>query len=77
MPSDVAQYKDQLDIGSGGRSGSPQTAIFVDGRLYDYYFGARSADKVEGMIQAILSGTKYPFERCVKRDSKSCLDHGG
>ena len=53
--------------------GSAQVAIVVDGQVYDYYFRVRSAEEVEQMILSIRNGTKYPFERCFKRDSeKGC-----
>jgi hypothetical protein len=77
LPSDVKPYKDQLDAAGGGRGGSAQVAIVVDGELFDYYFGVRSAEEVEQMILAIRNGTKYPFERCLKRDAwKGCVVRG-
>ena len=73
LPDEVKPLKSQLDAASGGRGGSAQVAIVVDGQLYDYYFGVRSAEEVEQMILAIRNGTKYPFERCLKRDGdKGC-----
>jgi len=77
LPSEVKPYKDQLDAASGGQGGSAQVAIIVDGQLYDYYFGTRSAEDVEKMIVAIRSGTKYPFDRCIKRErSRACALKG-
>jgi hypothetical protein len=77
LPSDVKPYKDQLDAAGGGRGGSAQVAIVVDGELFDYYFGFRSAEEVEQMILAIRNGTKYPFERCLKRDASTrCVVRG-
>ncbi len=78
LPDEVKPYKDKLDKAGGGRSGSPQTAVLVDGEVYDYYFGtSRSAEDVERMILAIQSGRKYPFKRCVERDStKKCVERG-
>ena len=73
LPDEVKPLKGQLDAAGGGRGGSAQVAIVVDGQVYDYYFGARSADEVEQMILSIRNGTKYPFERCLKRDAdKGC-----
>lgn len=74
MPSDVKPYKDQLDAASGGAIGSPQTAILVDGRVYDYYFGTRDAAQIDSMIKAIEQGKGYPFDRCVKRDRQKKCD---
>ncbi|HEV7445018.1 MAG TPA: hypothetical protein VGO18_20650, partial [Steroidobacteraceae bacterium] len=77
LPSDVKPYKNQLDAAGGGRGGSAQVAILVDGELFDYYFGVRSAEDVEQMILAIRNGTKYPFERCLRRDAwKVCTVKG-
>lgn len=73
LPDEVKPLKGQLDAAGGGRGGSAQVAIVVDGQVYDYYFGARSAEEVEQMILSIRNGTKYPFERCLKRDAdKGC-----
>jgi hypothetical protein len=77
LPSEVKPYKSQLDAASGGMSGSPQVAVIVDGKLYDYYFGTRSAEDVEKMIASIKSGIKYPFDRCIKRESsRTCSVKG-
>jgi hypothetical protein len=67
LPKEVKPYKDKLALASNGITGSPQTAILVNGEVYDYYFGSRSAADIEAMIQSILQGKTYPFERCVKR----------
>jgi len=77
LPAEAKPYKDQLDAAGGGRGGSAQVAIVVDGEVFDYYFGARSAEEVEQMILSIRNGTKYPFERCLRRDaSKGCSVRG-
>ncbi len=76
MPSEVRPYKDQLDAASGGASGSAQVAIMVDGQMYDYYFGTRTAQQVEQMILAIRNKTPYPFDRCIKRDGRKCAVKG-
>jgi hypothetical protein len=71
LPDEVKPYKARLDEASSGRSGSPQVAIIVNGEIYDYYFGTRSAKEVEQMILAIKDGGKYPFRRCLKRDKSA------
>jgi hypothetical protein len=71
LPSEVVPYKDQLDTASNGIIGSPQTAVMVDGKVYDYFWGVRNASDFEGMIKAINEGKPYPFNRCVKRKSQS------
>ncbi len=77
LPTDVKPLKEKLDFAGGGRGGSAQVAILVNDEVYDYYFGSRSANEVEQMILSIRNGTKYPFERCLKRDaSKGCALKG-
>jgi hypothetical protein len=76
LTSEVRPYKDQLDVASGGLGGSAQVAIIVDGKLYDYYFGSRSAEQVEQMILSIQNKTPYPFDRCFKRDGRECAVKG-
>lgn len=66
LPPDVRPYKTQLDEASAGRPGSPQMALIVNGKVYDYYFGTRSADILAEMIQAVRTGSPYPVERCLK-----------
>ena len=67
LPERVRPYKDKLDVASGGMSGSPQVAILVDGEVYDYIYGSRSAEDVLKAIQSIRTGATYPFERCLQR----------
>jgi hypothetical protein len=67
LPAELRPFKDQLDYASGGRSGSPHEAFIVDGRVYDYWFGAKGADEIEAAVAAILNGTAYPHSRCLKR----------
>jgi hypothetical protein len=67
LPPDVRPFKDQLDSASGGRGGSPHQAFIVDGKIYDYWFGAKSADEIDAAVGAILNGTPYPHRRCLKR----------
>lgn len=72
LPDEVKPLKDRLDHAGSGLSGSPQVAVFVDGELYDYYFGSRSAEQVEEMLQAIRTGGLYPFVRCLKAGRPQC-----
>jgi hypothetical protein len=71
LPAEVKPYKDQLDTASGGAVGSPQAAIVVDGKVYDYFHNARKAEDVEKMIASIRTGGKYPFKRCLKYAARS------
>ena len=66
LPDEVKPYKEKLDAAGAGHGGSAQVAIIVNGEVYDYYFGTRSAEDVEKMILAITKKEKYPFRRCVK-----------
>lgn len=77
LPDDVKPYKDQLDRAGGRNIGSPQTAILVNGRVYDYFRGARSAADIEGMLAAIRDGTPYPYPRCVRRGERWACEDGG
>ncbi len=69
LDAEVKPYKDQLDEANAGRGGSPQGALLVDGKVYDYFLGVRSAHEIEAMILAVEDGTKYPFRRCLKVNS--------
>ena len=66
LPDDVKPFKDVLDYASNRNSGSSQTAVLVNGKVFDYYFEFRSATDVEKMLIAIESGTQYPFARCMR-----------
>lgn len=66
LPTDVEPLKEKLDIASNGRGGSPQAALFVDGEVYDYFHGTRSAEDILRMLASVREGTAYPFDRCVK-----------
>jgi thiol-disulfide isomerase/thioredoxin len=72
LPADVRPLKGKLDAASSGLSGSPQVAIFVNGEVFDYYRGTRSAEDVISMLVAIRTGGKYPFDRCIKSGSRGC-----
>ena len=77
LPNEVKPLMERLDIASGGIRGSPQIAILVNGEVYDYYFGERSAIDVERMIVSILNSSVYPFERCIRRKSQGqCAEVG-
>jgi hypothetical protein len=77
LPEDVKPHKEQLDQAGGRNLGSPQTAILVDGKVYDYFRGARSAADIEGMLAAIRNGTPYPYPRCVRRGERWACEDGG
>ena len=66
LPDEVKPYKAQLDEAGSRRKGSPQVAIIVNGKVYDYYFGTRTAQEIESMLLAIQATGKYPFKRCLK-----------
>lgn len=66
LPDEVKPYKEQLDEAGSRRKGSPQVAIIVNGKIYDYYFGTRTAQEIEAMLLAIQGTGKYPFKRCLK-----------
>jgi hypothetical protein len=67
LPAELRPFKEQLDYASGGRSGSPQQAFIVNGKVYDYWFGAKGAHDIDAAVAAILNGTAYPHGRCLKR----------
>ncbi len=66
LPSEVKPYKEKLDHASAMRAGSPQVAILVNGEVFDYFHGTRSADEIVQMLTAIRTNTAYPFARCVR-----------
>ncbi len=66
LPQEVKPFKDKLDYASARRIGSPQAALLVDGEVFDYFHGTRSAEEIESMLFAVRTGTKYPFKRCLK-----------
>jgi len=74
LPETVQPLQSKLMTASNGLSGSPHAAILVDGEVFDYYFGTRSAEEIIAMLTAIRTGAKYPFERCLKlgTSAKSC-----
>lgn len=70
LPADARPYKEKLDLASAGHGGSPQTAVMVDGEVYDYFYGTRTAEAYLIMLSAIKNNTKYPFDRCIRRGSE-------
>ena len=70
LPSEVKPFKEKLDYASSGRSGSPQTALIVNGEIYDYFSGVRDAAQIQTMLDAVRNDTKYPFLRCVKMSTE-------
>lgn len=74
LPPEVAPLKEKLDEASGGRAGSPKAALVVNGEVYDFFQGTRSAEQIVSMIQATRTGAKYPFKRCLRAaaNSRAC-----
>lgn len=68
LPAEIQPFKALLDEASGGRTGSPQGALIVNGVMHDYFFGTRTAEQIEEMIQSVRNGkpAEYPFHRCLK-----------
>lgn len=66
LPDHVKPYKSKLDAASGSNRGSAQTAIVVDGEVFDYYYGTRTADDIAARLVAIKRGGAYPYERCLE-----------
>jgi hypothetical protein len=71
LPAEIRMYKDKLDFASGGNRGSPQIAILVDGQVIDYYWGIRSADDVEAMLESLLNRKTYTYPACIRYDKGS------
>ena len=69
LPSEVKPYKEKLDYASSGKGGSPQAAILVNGEVFDYFHGTRSAEDFERMLVSVRTGAAYPFPRCLKVSS--------
>jgi hypothetical protein len=66
LPAEVRPLKARLDEASGGLGGSPQAALVVNGEVYDYFQGTRTADQLRSMIVAARTGAPYPGQRCLK-----------
>ena len=71
LPEAVKPYKEILDAASAGRVGSPQVALLVNRQVFDYFYGARSAEDMEEMLLAARDGSKYPFPRCLRLEAAS------
>lgn len=70
LPDEVKPLKEKLDYASNRRKGSPQAALVVDGEVYDYFRGTRSAEQILRMISSVRDGTPYPFVRCLRGSTK-------
>ena len=68
LPDAVKPLKERLDVANAGRGGSPQAAVVVNGEVFDYFFGSRSAEEIEQMLIAARLGTPYPRARCLQLD---------
>jgi hypothetical protein len=67
LPTAIKPLKEKLDVASGGRQGSAQVVVVVNGEVFDYWWGnGKSAADLDSMFRAILQGGKYPFSRCVE-----------
>lgn len=66
LPDEIKKYKEILDVAGAGRRGSPQVAVIVNGLVYDYFYGTRSAEDIEKMLLAIRTNVVYPFKRCLR-----------
>ena len=71
LPEAVKPYKEVLDAANAGRVGSPQVAVLVNGQVFDYFYGARSAEDMEEMLLAARDGGRYPFPRCLRLEANS------
>jgi hypothetical protein len=67
LPDEIKPLKARLDVVSGGRNGSPHQVIVVDGEVFDYWFGEKSAEQIEAAVAALAHGTRYPHRRCIQR----------
>ena len=52
--------------------------MIVNGQVFDYFWGVRSADEIVAMLVAIRTGGTYPFARCIKMSNqgRSCEVRG-
>jgi hypothetical protein len=66
LPDEVKPLKELLDIAGGGSVGSPQAALIVNGKVFDYWWGARDAKDIEKMILSAQGNGAYPFNRCLR-----------
>lgn len=67
LPDDLRPLRAKLEHATGGRNGSPQQMLLVDGEVYDYWVGnPLDAAQILARIAAIESGTDYPGRRCLR-----------
>lgn len=76
LPDEVKPYKEALDRSSGGRAGSPQWAVLVNGQVVDHQWGARSAEDFRQIFAAIQTEGTYPTNRCAVREAGKCTQRG-
>lgn len=66
LPAELKPLRAKLEHASGGRAGSPQQLLMVDGEVYDYWVGDEYAAIILARIAAITAGTEYPGKRCIR-----------
>jgi len=78
LPLEVKPLKDQLDVASAGSGGSPQAALVVNGDVYAYWFGTKTAEEVEKMLIAVRDNKPFPIKPCKRWNDKfkSCAEFG-
>lgn len=77
LPAEVKPLKSRLDFASGGSRGSPHAALVVNGDVFAYWFGAKSAEEIEKMILAVRDNKPFPVEPCKRwRDMRNCTEFG-
>ena len=77
LPDEVKALGPALLEASAGRGGSSQNAFIVDGKIADYWFGARDASEIVAMIRAVRSGQPLPGTPCLKRNlARQCEVRG-
>lgn len=69
LPDAVKPLKERLDRASNRITGSPQTAIVVDGEVVDYAFGARPAGDLIDLLTAFVEGRPSPLSRCLQLET--------
>jgi hypothetical protein len=70
LPDEVKPLKAILDVAGGGSPGSPQVALVVNGKVFDYWWGTRSAEEIEKMILSVQGKGEYPLTRCLRFSHK-------
>ena len=83
LPDDLRPLRAKLAHATGGRNGSPQQMLLVDGEVYDYWVGSPlDAEQILVRIAAIAKGNDYPGRRCVQslpypRGDLHCTQYAG